>query len=87
MGIASIRKDNLEITWMFSKFHGDNPILDLAESTEGIIDPDRESVTWSGHAWTNLVKDDPRLMIACSEEGHVLVMKPTSDQVISCFKS
>lgn len=72
---------------MVSKFARDQATLDLADLTEGTLDPFRDTITWTGHAWTNLVKDDPKLLIACSLEGHVLIVKALNGEVIDCWRS
>jgi hypothetical protein len=66
LGVATVKKDSLDIGWILSKHKNDAPSMDLADITRGRLDPFRDHITWTGHAWTNLVKDDPKLLIACS---------------------
>jgi len=51
------------------------------------MDINEESITWTGNAWTNLIKDDPKLLISCSLEGHVLIIKAATEEVIHCFRT
>jgi hypothetical protein len=86
MGIATVMKDSLEVGWVLSSKESDAPSMDLAEITGGMLDPFRDHITWTGHAWTNLTKDYPKLLIACSHEGHVLITD-TMNKVVDCFRS
>jgi hypothetical protein len=54
-------------------------VLNIESLTEGEFDPKQEVITWTSHAWTTESKD---LIVAVSDEGHLLVVRPLTDECI-----
>ena len=55
--------------------------MDLWDITGGELDPRKEVITWTSHAWTTETKD---LIVTCSDEGHLLVIRPLTNECILC---
>jgi hypothetical protein len=70
LGICDGLSENMEID-----------VLDIASLTEGEFDCSKEVITWTSHAWTTETKD---LIVAVSDEGHLLVVRPQTEECIMC---
>ena len=53
--------------------------FNIEEVSGGELDPNKELITWTSHAWTTETKD---CIVACSDEGHVLVFRPLTNECI-----
>lgn len=50
--------------------------------TNTLMNPETDQITFTGHAWD---KNFLNLLVACTSQGHLIVLKPESDDEVECI--